>query len=54
MATTTGRGRCSRAITCPSPPPLPEPAYVAHSSSLFRELGLSDALADASFQLVFR
>ena len=37
-----------------TPTPLPEPAYVAHSSSLFRELGLSDALAhDASFQRWF-
>ncbi len=37
-----------------TPTPLPEPAYVAHSSSLFRELGLSDALAhDATFQRWF-
>ena len=37
-----------------TPTPLPEPAYVAHSSSLFRELGLSDDLAhDASFQRWF-
>ena len=37
-----------------TPTPLPKPAYVAHSSSLFRELGLSDALAhDASFQRWF-
>ena len=37
-----------------TPTPLPEPAYVAHSRGLFRELGLSDALAhDASFQRWF-
>ncbi|MBM5819988.1 MAG: hypothetical protein FJ070_07895, partial [Cyanobacteria bacterium K_DeepCast_150m_m2_101] len=28
-----------------TPTPLPQPEYVAHSSSLFTELGLSDALA---------
>jgi uncharacterized protein YdiU (UPF0061 family) len=28
-----------------TPTPLPQPEYVAHSSSLFAELGLSDALA---------
>ncbi len=28
-----------------TPTPLADPEYVAHSSTLFRELGLSDALA---------
>ena len=37
-----------------TPTPLPEPEYVAHSRDLFRELGLSDALAhDARFQRWF-
>lgn len=37
-----------------TPTPLPEPEYVAHSRELFRELGLSDALAhDSRFQRWF-
>ena len=37
-----------------TPTPLPEPEYVAHSSSLFEELGLSDELAhDPQFQRLF-
>ena len=37
-----------------TPSPLPAPQYVAHSSSLFQELGLSEALAhDAEFQRLF-
>ena len=37
-----------------TPSPLPEPHYVAHSSSLFAELGLSDELAhDATFRRLF-
>ena len=37
-----------------TPTPLPEPEYVAHSSSLFAELGLSDDLAhDEAFQRLF-
>ncbi|MGC6482347.1 MAG: protein adenylyltransferase SelO family protein [Synechococcus sp.] len=37
-----------------TPTPLPEPQYVAHSQSLFAELGLSDALAhDGDFQRWF-
>ena len=36
------------------PTPLPEPEYVAHSRTLFRELGLSDALAqDGQFRRMF-
>ena len=37
-----------------TPTPIPAPEYVAHSSTLFNELGLSDALAhDAHFQRLF-
>ena len=37
-----------------TPSPLPAPQYVAHSSTLFQELGLSEALAhDAEFQRLF-
>ncbi|WP_254969079.1 YdiU family protein [Cyanobium sp. CH-040] len=37
-----------------TPTPLPAPEYVAHSSTLFRELGLSDALAhDERFTRLF-
>ena len=37
-----------------TPTPLPEPEYVAHSASLFAELGLSDALAqDEDFRRLF-
>jgi uncharacterized protein YdiU (UPF0061 family) len=37
-----------------TPKPIPEPEYVAHSPTLFRELGLSDGLADdASFRRLF-
>jgi uncharacterized protein YdiU (UPF0061 family) len=37
-----------------APTPLPEPEYVAHSSSLFQELGLSDALVhDERFRRLF-
>ncbi|MEY3462352.1 MAG: hypothetical protein RLZZ468_130 [Cyanobacteriota bacterium] len=37
-----------------TPTPLPEPEYVAHSSSLFQELGLGDDLArDAAFLRFF-
>ena len=37
-----------------TPTPLPEPEYVAHSSSLFHELGLSEALAhDEQFRRLF-
>lgn len=37
-----------------TPTPLPEPAYVAHSPSLFQELGLSNALAhDEEFRRLF-
>jgi uncharacterized protein YdiU (UPF0061 family) len=37
-----------------TPTPLPAPAYVAHSSSLFEELGLSEALAhDEPFRRLF-
>jgi uncharacterized protein YdiU (UPF0061 family) len=37
-----------------TPTPLPEPDYVAHSSRLFAELGLSDELAhDVSFRALF-
>ena len=37
-----------------TPTPLPEPEYVAHSQALFRELGLSDALAhDQPFRRLF-
>jgi uncharacterized protein YdiU (UPF0061 family) len=37
-----------------TPTPLPQPEYVAHSSSLFAELGLSDALAhDDAFRRFF-
>jgi uncharacterized protein YdiU (UPF0061 family) len=37
-----------------TPTPLPEARYVAHSSTLFNELGLSDSLArDEQFQLLF-
>jgi uncharacterized protein YdiU (UPF0061 family) len=36
------------------PTPLPEPAYVAHSSALFDELGLDEALAhDEQFRRLF-
>ena len=36
------------------PTPIPEPEYVAHSSTLFTELGLSEALAhDAQFRRLF-
>ncbi|MFO7628792.1 MAG: protein adenylyltransferase SelO family protein [Prochlorococcaceae cyanobacterium] len=36
------------------PTPLPEPEYVAHSQSLFSELGLSDSLAhDEQFRRLF-
>ena len=36
------------------PTPLPDPQYVAHSSALFEELGLSEALAhDAAFRRLF-
>ena len=35
-----------------TPTPLPESEYVAHSSGLFRELGLSEELAhDEAFQI---
>jgi len=37
-----------------TPTPLPEPDYVAHSSTFFQELGLSDELAfDEKFRQVF-
>ena len=37
-----------------TPTPIPAPAYVAHSSSLFQELGLKDALAhDDKFRRFF-
>ena len=37
-----------------TPTPLPEPEYVAHSASLFAELGLSDELAqDEDFRRLF-
>jgi uncharacterized protein YdiU (UPF0061 family) len=37
-----------------TPTPLPAPVYVAHSPSLFQELGLSDALAhDEEFRRLF-
>ena len=37
-----------------TPTPLPAPAYVAHSSSLFEELGLSEALVnDEPFRRLF-
>jgi len=37
-----------------TPTPLPEPEYVAHSSTFFKELGLSDELAlDEKFRQVF-
>jgi uncharacterized protein YdiU (UPF0061 family) len=37
-----------------TPTPLPQPEYVAHSSDLFAELGLSDALAhDEAFRRLF-
>ena len=37
-----------------TPTPLPAPVYVAHSPSLFQELGLSDALAhDEEFRCLF-
>jgi uncharacterized protein YdiU (UPF0061 family) len=37
-----------------TPTPLPAPAYVAHSSALFEELGLAEALAhDAQFSRLF-
>jgi len=37
-----------------TPTPLPEPEYVTHSSSFFKELGLSDELAlDEQFRQVF-
>ncbi len=37
-----------------TPTAIPEPEYLAHSSELFKELGLSDALAqDAQFQRLF-
>ena len=37
-----------------TPTPLPQPEYVAHSSSLFAELGLSEALAhDEAFRRLF-
>ena len=37
-----------------TPTPLPQPEYVAHSSGLFAELGLSEALAhDDSFRRLF-
>ena len=37
-----------------TPTPLPEPQYVAHSSRLFQELGLSEALVhDADFRRLF-
>jgi uncharacterized protein YdiU (UPF0061 family) len=37
-----------------TPTPLPQPEYVAHSSGLFAELGLSDALAhDEAFRRLF-
>jgi len=37
-----------------TPTPLPDPQYVAHSTALFAELGLSEALAhDASFRRFF-
>ena len=37
-----------------TPSPLPAPQYVAHSRTLFQELGLSEALAhDAEFQRLF-
>ncbi|MCT0214767.1 YdiU family protein [Synechococcus sp. CS-1330] len=37
-----------------TPTPLPVPAYLAHSSALFQELGLSDALAhDEAFLRLF-
>jgi uncharacterized protein YdiU (UPF0061 family) len=37
-----------------TPTPLPEPEYVAHSETLFRDLGLSDGLAhDDSFRRFF-
>ncbi|MFZ9269647.1 MAG: protein adenylyltransferase SelO family protein [Prochlorococcaceae cyanobacterium] len=36
------------------PTPLPDPQYVAHSTALFQELGLSDGLADdADFSRLF-
>ena len=36
------------------PTPLPDPAYIAHSSALFSELGLSEALVhDDAFQRLF-
>ena len=36
------------------PTPLPDPQYVAHSSALFEELGLSEELAhDAAFRRLF-
>ena len=34
-----------RGIRPVTPTPLPEPEYVAHSSTFFKELGLSDELA---------
>ena len=37
-----------------TPTPIPAPEYVAHSRSLFAELGLSEALVhDAEFQRLF-
>jgi uncharacterized protein YdiU (UPF0061 family) len=37
-----------------TPTPLPEPAYVAHSSALFEELGLDESLAnDGQFRRLF-
>jgi Uncharacterized conserved protein len=45
---------CSGHYVPVTPTPLPEPEYVAHSPTLFAELGLSDALAhDARFRRLF-
>jgi len=45
---------CSGHYVPVTPTPLPEPEYVAHSPTLFAELGLSDALAhDAHFRRLF-
>lgn len=59
LATQDGRDHRAREVRSGhfvpvAPTPLPDPQYVLHSSSLFSELGLSEALAqDRSFGAVF-
>ena len=54
MATTIDQDRCSPVTTCLWPLHRFQPEYVAHSQTLFAELGLSDDLVhDPAFPGLF-